>query len=216
VGFWSNGAGYTTIAIKSYDSSYKQIAFGYYDTCHYVYTDTSVYFLREIAKSLRINDSINSKLDWSNNPGLYLAYTDWMVMAANCEGNGFSNDSLGNYVAVRICQPNDTLYGWIKVTNINYLTFTVQEFACSKKYFGIDEHDESINIFPVPTYNNVVIETQFPDYDLVVYNQDGLKIVQKTHLSRKTQIQIGNQPAGVYVVKIIKDNTVIIRKILKH
>jgi len=216
VGFWSNGMGNTTIAIKSYDTSNNQIAYGYYDTCYYVYTDTSIYFLHEIAKSLEVNDSINNKLEWSNNIGLYLAYTNWMLMVANCEGNGFSNDPPGNHIAVRICQPNDTLYGWIKVTNINYLTFTVQEFACSKTFLGIEEQDESIKIFPIPTHNNVEIETRFSDYDLFVYNQDGLELVKKKNTSRKTQIQLGNQPAGVYVVKIVKDNTVIVKKILKQ
>jgi hypothetical protein len=56
----------------------------------------------------------------------------------------------------------------------------------------------------------------FPCYDFVIYNQEGWEIMQRKHLSRRAEVQLANQPAGFYVVKIVKDNAVIVKKILKQ
>ncbi|HNW74374.1 MAG TPA: T9SS type A sorting domain-containing protein [Bacteroidales bacterium] len=216
VGYWSNGAGNTTIAIKSYDTSFNQVAFGYYDTCNYVYSDTTISCLHEMAKSFRMNDTINSKLEWSTNVGLYLAYTNWMLMAADCEGNGFRNDSLGNYIAVRVLRPNDTIYGWIKVTNVNYLTFTVQAFASSLNCTGISHHKDFMRIYPVPTSGMVTVETEAQNYELVVYDLFGIEILRREPGSKTFHIDLTGKAKGVYIVKLTQGNTTIFKKIIKQ
>ena len=126
------------------------------------------------------------------------------------------NDSFGNYLGVRMIRPGDTIYGWIKVTNVNYLSFTVQEFAASKNCTGIDEQTEYAKIYPVPVHNTVVVETRVPDFELTVYNQYGMEIMKKMLDSKKTQVDLSSQAYGIYVFKLNRDRSVIVKKIIKQ
>lgn len=211
-GWWVNGWGDSEISIKVSDTNTCQIAYGYTDTCQ---TPNSTYFLYKIAKSLSKNDSINNNLDWVSSK-LFLTYTNWAFMVFNCAHNGFVSDSLGNYIGVRMLRTNDTLYGWIKITNINFLTFTLQEFACSKNSIGIREHKDFTNIYPIPTNNSVIVETQLSDCDLVIYSQYGIEIMKKKLFIGKNVIDLSRNEHGVYIFKILKDNFLAIKKIIKQ
>ena len=209
-GEWANGFGNSHIVIKSYALN-NQIAFGHNDTCH---TPNSTYFLCAIAKSFNKDDTINTSPVWSND--LYLTYSGWALMAFSCTHNGFISDSRGNYIGVRIIKPSDTIYGWIKITNVDFLSFTVQEFACDHNSSGINEKSDIVKIYPIPTNGKISIETTIPDFDYTVYNQYGVEIVARKHNPRKSQIDLFNKANGVYFVKIIKDKNVIMRKIIKQ
>ena len=144
-----------------------------------------------------------------------MTYTCCAVTSVNCESNGFANDSLGNYIAVRMLRPNDTLYGWIKLTNVNFLKFTLQEFACTKNCTGIDEYKDFARIYPVPTTGTLTIETQLPGADLVVYNQYGMEIMKKKLVSKKTPIDLGQEADGIYFFKLFSGGSFIVRKTIK-
>ena len=212
-GSWINGTGYSKITINGSNPN-SQIAFGYSDTCH---TPNSTYHLFRIAKSLRKNDTINDNLEWRNDSALYLTYTEWLVNPYySCNHSGFNNDTLGNYLGVRLIRPLDTIYGWIKITNINFLTFAVQEFASSKNCTGIDEQTAHAGIYPIPTRNIVTIETPFPGYDLNVYNQYGMKLLQKRGIPTKTQLDLSGKANGIYIIKLFKASAIILKKIIKQ
>ena len=211
-GSWSNGAGDSELSIKIHDTSTSQVAFGHMDTC---FLPNSTYFLDKMAKSLTKNEPINSYLVWLNT-NLFLTYTFWEGMSIDCQDNGFINDTLGNYLAVRMVRPHDTLYGWIKLTNVNFLTFTVQEFACSKNCTGLDEYKDFARIYPVPTNRLVTIETPLPDLDLVVYNQYGMEVMKKRLPSGKTLIDLSHQANGIYFFKLLSGDSYIVRKIIKQ
>jgi hypothetical protein len=211
-GSWSNGAGDSELSIKIHDTSTSQVAFGYMDTC---YLPNSTYFLDKMAKSLTKNEPINNNLGWLNT-NLFLTYTFWEGTSINCQGNGFINDTLGNYLAVRMVRPHDTLYCWIKLANVNFLKFTVQEFACSKNCTGLDEYIDFVRIYPVPTNSSVTIETQLPGLNLVVYNQYGMEIMKKHIVSGKTLIDLSHQANGIYFFKLLSGDSFIVRKIIKQ
>jgi hypothetical protein len=210
-GSWVNGWGDSEISIRIYDTTSCQVAFGYVDTCH---TPNSTYFLYKIAKSLRNYDTIGDNLTWVRTK-LFLTYTDWAVMAYNCDHNGFVNDPLGNYIAVRKIRSNDTLYGWIKVSNINFLTYTVQEFASNRDITGIKEDSVPVRFFPNPTSGVVTIETGFPVSDLVVYNQFGIQVMSRKNNPKSARIDLSGMPCGIYVFKLITGNSSFVKKILK-
>ena len=212
IGHMVMGWGDSEISIRIYDTSTCQIAFGYYDTCH---RPDSTYFLYKIAKSFKINDTISNNLVWLNSKQ-YLTYTNWGAMLYNCDHNGFINNSEGNYLAVRMLRPNDTLYGWIKVSNINFLTFTVQEFACNKNSTGISEKTDFVRIYPIPSNGNVTIETLLTGFDLIVYNQYGIEVMQKELSLGKNHVDINCMANGVYILKLFKDNSIIIKKLIKQ
>jgi len=209
IGSWANGFGNSAITVKGYDPN-NQIAFGYADTCR---LPNSMHSLYNMARSFVVNDTINSNSGW--NPALYLTYTDWMLMFYSCYHNSFINDTHGNYIGVRIIEPKDTIHGWIKVTNVNGLSFTVQEFGCSKNATGILDLTDMVRIFPTPAYGKVTIETPLPDFDLAVYNLYGTEILTRKHVHKTTQVDLGGKSSGIYVFKILKDQAVIVKKIIK-
>ena len=212
IGFWVNGMGYSKVAIYPDSNSVCQIAHGYTDTCH---TPNATYFLYNMAKSLHLNDTVNDHLVWSTG-GLNLNYTDWMWMTYSCGLNGFINDSFGNYIGLRVIKPSDTIYGWVKVTNVGALTYTVQEFACSQGNTGIDEPSGPVRIFPVPTSNMVTIESRLTGFDLAVYNQYGMEVMSRKINSGKAFVDLSGLAGGVYVFRMFWGGSVLTRKIIKQ
>ncbi|MCK9422695.1 MAG: T9SS type A sorting domain-containing protein [Bacteroidales bacterium] len=214
-GVWALGFGQkeTSLHMHNYNC---QIAYGYSDTC-WAPDTTLQYFTTRIAKSFQLGDTINDHFFWSDTIRLNLAGIRWWAIGPyECEYNGFINYPLGNYIGVRIINSIDTLYGWIKVTDIGLLQFTIQEFACSEKYVSIDEKVDIPRIYPNPTLNFLTIETKLPNYDLVVYNQYGQERIKQIHLSQRSQIDFSELTHGVYILKITNGNTVIVKKIIKE
>ena len=211
-GSWTNGSGYSEISITIADTGFCQVAFGNADTCH---TPNSTYFLYYMAKSLKKGDTIGKNLAWVNSK-LYMYYTNWGANVYSCRHGSFVNDSSGNYIAVRMPRAKDTLYGWIKVTNINFLTYTVQEYACSKSSAAIDEYENSVAIYPVPAGNSVTIETRLPGFTLMVYNPYGMEILQRRLGSGKTLVDLAGKANGVYIFKLVNGNSNLVRKVIKQ
>jgi len=215
-GVYALGFGAKETSIYKYNTN-CQIAYGYSDTC-FDPDGSGQYFTTRIAKSFHLDDTINDQFIWSDPLKLNLAGTRWWatITSYECEYNGFINDSLGNYIGVRIINSSDTIYGWIKVSNIGLLQFTIQEFALSENIMNVDEKHGIPLIYPNPTLNILTIETQFPNYDLIVYNQYGQERIKKVFLSRKSQIDFGELPNGVYILKITGGNAVMVKKIIKE
>lgn len=210
LGEWANGFGGGEISVNAYNPD-DQIAFGYNDTCH---MPNSTYIIHKMAKSFRLNDTINSNSGWGMK--LFLSYSDWYLMTYSCNNNSFTNNPLGNYIGVRILEPNDTVYGWIKMTNTSGLSFTVQEFGCSKNSTGINELMDLVRIYPIPVNGKVRIEATLPEFDLTVYNQYGVEIYTRKQIKSKTQIDMDGTAKGVYIFKIVRDQTVIVKKVIKQ
>ena len=137
-------------------------------------------------------------------------------MVFDCNGSSFQNNPPGNYLGVRIIEPADTIYGWINVTDVSMLTFTVQEFGCSEDATGTDEQNAFIRVYPNPAFDKVFIETSFPDFNLSVYNQYGVEVFSQQHLNGKSNIDLGDMADGMCLFKIIKGRSVIVQKILKQ
>lgn len=211
-GSWTNGWGDSEISIRIHDTSMCQIAFGYYDTCH---TPNSTYFLYKIANPLKLNDTIDRTLDWLNSK-MYFTYTNWGAMVYNCDYNGFVNDPLGNYIAVRMNRPNDTIYGWIKITNVGFLTFTVQEYACNKNCSGLDELNDFVNIYPVPATGIISVKTLIQDAILTVFNDQGVQVMKIKLMAGKNMVDLSSNPGGIYIFKISGTNGTVIRKVIKQ
>lgn len=204
LGVWVNSGGGQQISIRAH-RNLCQIALCCIDTCQY-----------KIAKSLQRNDTINKTLIWSNDTILYLSHTSWGMPAYSCFHNGFINDSLGNYLAVRIINTLDTIYGWIKVTNVDWSAYTVQEFASTSHSNSIEDIKNDFRVYPVPAKDVLTIETQIPFFNLILYNQFGIEILTKELKNLKTQVDLQDIKNGLYFIKLTRGNTVIIKKIIKQ
>jgi len=203
-GLWMNGGGSQEISIRAHRTS-CQIAFGFIDPCNI-----------KIAKSLRYNDSINKALNWSNDSILYLSHNSWSVQRYSCYYNGFINDTLSNYIAVRIINTTDTTYGWIKVTNVDWSSFTVQEFASTAHASGMGGIESALKVYPVPARDFIVVETQMPDFDFILFNEFGIKLIERNLSDTKTLIDLKGLMNGIYVIKCQRGNIVCTKKIIKQ
>jgi hypothetical protein len=213
IGDWINGMGDTKICIKSSDTTKWQMAFGYGDTC---YDPAPNYWLFNMAKSLKLNDTIDGRLSWRYDSELFLTYTAWMVMTYNCDHNAFVNDSMGNYIGIRLLRSSDTIYGWIKITNVNYLSYTVQEFAFGRIMTGIEDLNGSIKIFSNPSNGRINIQSFLPDFDLTVYNILGIEVLPKMSVGNKAHIDLSEKANGIYIFKFHRNNSIMIKKIVKQ
>jgi hypothetical protein len=213
IGHWINGTGDTKVFIKNLDKTKWQIAFGYNDTC---YVSPPYYEVFNMAKSLKLNDTIDGKLSWSNDSNMFLTYTRWLVMHSNCDHNAFANNSMGNYIGVRLLRSSDTIYGWIKITNVNYLSYTVQEFAFGRIMAGMEDLRGSIKINSNPSNGRITIETLLPDFKLTVYSIMGIEVLPMTSIENTTYIDLSGKANGIYFFKFQRKNSIIIKKIIKH
>ncbi|MCX6306489.1 MAG: T9SS type A sorting domain-containing protein [Bacteroidetes bacterium] len=212
-GSWVNGTGDTKVCIKNSDTTKWQMAFGYSDTC---YEQTPYYALFNMAKSLKLNDTIDGRLLWRNDPELLLTYTAWLVMNYSCDHNAFVNDSMGNYIGVRLLRPSDTIYGWIKITNVNYLSYTLQEFAFERSMTGMEDLNDSIKTFANPSNGRITIQTLLPGFDLTVYNILGIEVLPKMSVEGISYIDLSEKANGIYFFKFHRNNSTFVKKIIKH
>jgi hypothetical protein len=211
-GEWYNGLTDSEVSIRVYDTVACQVAFGYTDLCPDLQGDTLAY---NMVKFLKSNDTIGNNLLWRSQKQ-YLCYQTWALMYHNCNTNVFPDDPGGNFLAVRLIVPSDTIYGWIRVSNIQFLTYTVQAFACSKNYTGIDKQSSFVQFWPNPARDVVVVETRAPGAKLIIYDQFGRQLFEKQLLSAKTEIDLRAYARGLYVFKLLsRDNPIYTGKIIK-
>jgi hypothetical protein len=57
----------------------------------------------------------------------------------NC-GNATFSSTKSNYVGVRILDGSDTLYGWIKLKNVDEIRLIIEEYACQAKFVNLKDH----------------------------------------------------------------------------
>ena len=85
---------------------------------------------------------------------------------------------------------------------------------------GTTENNLSTTITIYPNPSNGKIQVYFSDmqteknYELEIYNVDGLKIYQSKYTT--PNIDISNQSSGIYLMKIYDEQTFIIKKIIKN
>ena len=120
---------------------------------------------------------------------------------------GYSYDAAGNRVKREI------------VMSVPKAMTRQQNFASENKSFSDMISDHSIKIYPNPTEGNLRISIPgLKDTDvcfLDVYTIQGMRILTENVTTDNTDINISNQSAGVYLLKITINNTSTTWKIIK-
>ena len=209
IGFWANGGGNYAITVTGLDSS-SQVAFGYSDTCRV--PGGTYYFVENVARLFRRNDTLNTGNVWAKS--MLLTYVNWSANGWSCNRNTFTPDTLDSYIGVRKIRQADTIYGWIKVTKVAGLAFTVQEYGSSQENTGVRELPDGLRIYPNPAKEKVFIESDFSGYDLNVYNQYGIEIFTLKNLQKKTEVRLDGRNAGGCLFKLTHGLTVVVKKII--
>ncbi|MFK7747628.1 MAG: T9SS type A sorting domain-containing protein [Kordia sp.] len=75
---------------------------------------------------------------------------------------------------------------------------------------AINDDSYSVVVYPNPTANYININTSIPVHSVTLYNLQGKQILKT---KGKTKIDIGHVAAGMYLVKIHMDNSILTKKI---
>lgn len=80
------------------------------------------------------------------------------------------------------------------------------------------EKNKTIKIYPDPVSAQLTIETNdlTKENTLTILNLKGQELINQTLTNTRTQLDFSNMANGIYFVKLINDNTVEVRKIIKE
>ena len=82
-----------------------------------------------------------------------------------------------------------------------------------------DTGDKEFSIYPNPATNQVTIDyCPYPSSEnhLVIYNINGVELLNQHFKKGETLIDISAFPAGIYFMKLVVDNITALKKIIKQ
>ncbi len=81
--------------------------------------------------------------------------------------------------------------------------------------FNLESVDNSVLVFPNPTFDNVKVSWQDNSFNLFIFNELGSEILSMKNCSKVININISNIPNGLYFVKLTnKNNQTITKKLI--
>ena len=223
---FNNGAGTMLGSASIIPLNNSQIAFDRNDTCieHNSYSDP--YSFTPICQVFTTNSLIDNNQIWNNHQyvsgELILAYVNSYsgLYGWSCYKNPFNN-LIPMYVGVRVILSADTLYGWIKLSAVDFYQVTIDEYACNHGTTGISENNAGENIFkifPNPSNGNFNISLKKNvAYKVInIFNVTGEKIysdeLKNCTADFTKQIHL-NKGTGVYLVTVQTKDAVETKKI---
>ena len=81
----------------------------------------------------------------------------------------------------------------------------------------MDKYSSSVIIYPNPANTQITIETHpISKGQLTICNLNGQEIMQQQLFNSKTQLDISSLSNGVYLVKVVSDGRIEVKKIVKE
>jgi hypothetical protein len=159
--------------------------------------------------NIGINDSLTSlsainNIDAGSITNLYIAFNN---LLSNCE-----IQSICEY----LLSPNGT----VNITNNAPGCNSQAEVEDACGIIGVEEisHKSGFSIYPNPSTSQITIETSAMNIpgQLSIFNLNGQQLMQRLVAKPVTVVDISHLPAGVYLVKLQNDKTVIVEKLIKE
>jgi hypothetical protein len=125
------------------------------------------------------------------------------------------NPSLSYCEVQSVCDYLSTPNGFIYILNnaIGCNAQTEVEFACSVFVSDIN-NEPKVEIYPNPAKTNISILTKNDVVinELIIYNQQGQKKLQKTNITNKIDISTLGQ--GLYIIELVTDKNIVREKLI--
>jgi len=206
---------YRTMNGKVFPASHCEIAY-FVDTC---FADTNgsfcggavdIYF--NIARVFEYNELIDHSGQWFQGEEIIINQ-EYHQPCYPCD---FINEE--TFLGIRIFDESDTLYGWVKLGDMNQFKMTVEEFACNTNPFGIKYHEQYLQIYPNPCQSTINISTPYyVDEGMVsISNNYGQILYSKKLNGRINNIDVSDFPPGIYILKYSYQDKVLMKKVLKQ
>jgi hypothetical protein len=176
--------------------------------------------------SYNLGDTIRAKSSkWANGKSLLTYSRTIQSQGISCRRN-FFNDSSTNYIGIRLSLNNDTVFGWIRVTNVGKYIFspklgyavTIQSFALNKSNTIVNLENQSINnlfiAYPNPNNGSFKIVTK-REGKFILYDLFGNKIQEVlTSPKYNFETEINGLKNGMYLINGLSDGKIINQKII--
>jgi len=93
----------------------------------------------------------------------------------------------------------------------------IEEVKTACETIGVESliSDQSLTIYPIPTFNIITIETHTKGH-LSIQNLNGQQLLQQEIKEPKTIIDVSTLPPGVHFIKLINNKTVEVGKIIRE
>lgn len=214
---------YTEKRITLEKLNQNQIACMEVDSCWS--NDTPPIFVYSTYPSLEMgyNELIDNGLSWTDsivNLSFYEFNASFPTnFGFTCRRDSqFESDT--GYIAVRIFALNDTLYGWIKISDVDWASCVIHEFACNNLSTNIKDYDvhSEIVIHPNPSDGNFTVRNLNPANSIKsikVYNSVRLLKEFQFTFGGHVQINLAFLPDGLYFLQVeTSDGRTVIKKVI--
>ncbi len=131
-------------------------------------------------------------------------------------------DQLGeHFIGIMMLVPNDTLFGWIKVS-VEYGRIIINDYACNRNpnfNYNYVEPDYPCDIFPNPAENFLVVanhKKNEPIKSITFWEIDGTYFKKVSDLvdNKNITIDITELPSSIYILQIETTQKVFSKKIV--
>lgn len=116
----------------------------------------------------------------------------------------WSNDPSAKFMLAEL--EMDSLFN-----NVEYVTFLTENQVTSAHIFP----NISVDVYPNPTLETITISTSINNSEFVVSDING-KVLSNERFSKTSQFNFSEYPSGVYFIKVISEENVVTKKIVKQ
>ena len=95
--------------------------------------------------------------------------------------------------------------------NVEFVTFLTENQTTSVHILP----NISVNVYPNPTLETITISTSINNSEFVVSDING-KVLSNERFSKTSQFNFSEYPSGVYFIKVISEDNVVTKKIVKQ
>ncbi|MEO1515499.1 MAG: S8 family serine peptidase [Bacteroidota bacterium] len=81
---------------------------------------------------------------------------------------------------------------------------------------GMEFYDEDVLVMPNPTADLITVRSEDPMTRISVLNLDGKLLLERSVDSLQEQVQLGDLPAGIYLISITTEDDIINKRVVKH
>ncbi len=200
--------------------NHNQIAISGYDSCYANYPAGEFIYRLPMLNAFNPGDTINPNSMWCDTTG-YLAFKNYAAYIPNGQGyscNGNAAFLASNYIGLKVFIPNDTIFGWIKISNISSTSVNIEEYACNLYSACINNNiTNTYSIYPNPSNGKFTLLNRSSfnkNQSIKIYNTTGKLIYSQKHPTEQLLIDLSSQPKGVYILFNESDNQIVCKKII--
>ncbi len=172
------------------------------------------YSVRTILKVYNYGDTINDGIYIT---GGFLTYNHRSGPCPDVTSYQWLNKSNVCF-GIKYQTSTDTLFGWVKVDVISQNAILIKEYSLGSPAKNINPNNLNIiSVYPNPAKNVIIVSIPIVSKEstLIIYNIVGKELLKQQIKDYKTQIDISNLTSGIYFVRVITENGMREKKIIK-